>query len=99
MAIYRETGSAMDGMIEAPDSFRPGGGETTHELGESVHTSWRTLLLAGLTVVLTHGGHIATFAGIPQGAPAATWYPDVHRNGGVEAVSESGRAPWRERRG
>src|SRR3546814_6400136 len=59
MAIYRETGSAMDGMIEAPDSFRPGGGETTHELGERVHTSWRTLLLGGLTVVITHGGPIA----------------------------------------
>lgn len=34
LAIYRSTGNAMDGMITAPDSFRPGGGETTTELAD-----------------------------------------------------------------
>src|SRR3546814_13445844 len=38
MAIYRKTGSAMAGTIEAPDSVRPGGGEQTHELGERGNT-------------------------------------------------------------
>lgn len=28
-AIYRLSGNAMDGMIDAPGEFRPGGGETT----------------------------------------------------------------------
>lgn len=57
-AIYRATGNAMDGMIDAPDNFRPGGGETTTEMIERI-----ALALSGLpsgrTAVVTHGGPVA----------------------------------------
>ena len=47
-AIYRATGNAMDGMIDAPDRFRPGGGETTAELMMRVQKAMDTLPKSGL---------------------------------------------------
>jgi len=58
-AIYRASGNAMDGMIEAPDKFRPGGGETTLELAVRVATAL-TGLPEGRGIVVTHGGPIAS---------------------------------------
>lgn len=59
-AIYRATGNAMDGMIEAPETFRPGGdGETTRELMERARAAWARLPAKGRIVVITHGGPIA----------------------------------------
>lgn len=84
-AIYRETGNAMDGMIDAPDRFRPGGGETTVELADRV-TLARQRLPAGPGVVVTHGGPIAALLGRDRGAPVAEWPTLVPAQGCVVSV-------------
>ncbi len=59
-AIYRATGNAMDGMIDAPDMFRPGGnGETTRQLIDRIAVALGCLPHKGRVVVITHGGPIA----------------------------------------
>ena len=80
LAIYRSTGNAMDGMITAPDSFRPGGGETTTELAD------RTLdeiarLTARRVAVVTHGGPSAAAQGRSAGLPEHEWLALVPRYG------------------
>ncbi|MBC7519698.1 MAG: histidine phosphatase family protein [Sandarakinorhabdus sp.] len=57
-AIYRATGNAMDGMIDAPDSFRPGGGETTTEMLQRIALAL-SRLPGGRVAVVTHGGPVA----------------------------------------
>lgn len=58
-AIYRETGNAMDGMLDDPYEFRPGGGETTAELAARSLIAWRDLPADQNIAVITHGGPIA----------------------------------------
>lgn len=58
-AVYRATGSAMDGMLTDPYDFRPGGGETTAELWERAIAAWEALPRGGRIVVVAHGGPIA----------------------------------------
>lgn len=67
-AIYRATGNAMDGMIDAPDRFRPGGGETTAELMLRVQKAMDTLPKADCIVIVTHGGPIACAIATRTGA-------------------------------
>ena len=57
-AIYRATGNAMDGMIDAPDSFRPRGGETTRAMIDRIAAAYRDLP-PGRVMVVTHGGPAA----------------------------------------
>jgi alpha-ribazole phosphatase len=68
-AIWRETGSAMEGMLSRPHHFRPGGGETTAELAERSVAAWHALPRYGLVVVVTHGGPIAAVRAMRAGAP------------------------------
>jgi broad specificity phosphatase PhoE len=75
-AIYRESGNAMDGMITAPATFRPGGGETTFDLRDRVQQAWQRLPARsgpGAGIVVTHGGPIAALLGHRRGLPAAEW--------------------------
>ncbi|MGI4878736.1 MAG: histidine phosphatase family protein [Janthinobacterium lividum] len=71
-AIWRETGTAMDGMLTAPESFRPGGGETTRNLVDRAARAWSGLPDGDRIVVVAHGGPIAAIrllqarAGISQ---------------------------------
>lgn len=58
-AIYRATGSAMDGMISAPGSFRPGGGETTNDVIARIKRALEKLPNTPVIVILSHGGPIA----------------------------------------
>jgi len=59
-AIYRETCNAMDGMVDAPDHFRPGGnGETTCEMIERIRGALAVVPRRGCIAVITHGGPIA----------------------------------------
>lgn len=59
-AIYRATGNAMDGMIDAPDTFRPGGnGETTRQLVDRITAAMARGPRAGIILIITHGGPIA----------------------------------------
>jgi broad specificity phosphatase PhoE len=68
-AIYRETGNAMDGMLDNPDGFRPGGGETTTELVARVLFAWRDLPTEKTVAVITHGGPIAAILANQNNAP------------------------------
>ena len=71
-AIYRKTGNAMDGMIDAPDTFRPGGGETTGELADRVIAAF-ACLPAGRVAVVSHGGPIAALRGRQGQLAISTW--------------------------
>lgn len=57
-AIYRETGNAMDGMLDDPDEYCPGGGETTAALEKRSIAAWRSLPQNQNIVVISHGGPI-----------------------------------------
>jgi broad specificity phosphatase PhoE len=84
-AIYRATGTAMDGMIDAPDTFRPGGGETTSELAERANRAWSRLPV-GLGVVVTHGGPIAALLGKRNRMSVRDWLKLVPPVGGTAAL-------------
>lgn len=71
-AIYRSSDNAMDGMIEAPDKFRPGGGETTCELAARVAAAL-TRLPKGRGIIVTHGGPIASLLGQERGLAPRDW--------------------------
>lgn len=86
-AIYRASGNAMDGMIDAPDTFRPGGGETTWELADRVAAAWRRLP-AGSGIVVTHGGPIAALLGRHRSAPVVDWPSLVPEYGQFVVVSK-----------
>ncbi|MEO9598893.1 histidine phosphatase family protein [Parasphingorhabdus sp.] len=57
--IYRDTGNAMDGMLSAPETFRPGGGETTAEMVARSLGAWHDLPADQNIAVIAHGGPIA----------------------------------------
>jgi alpha-ribazole phosphatase/probable phosphoglycerate mutase len=88
-AIYRASGNAMDGMIDAPHDFRPGGGETTHELADRVTVAWERLP-DGDGIVVTHGGPIAAFLGRRSDAPVADWPALVPQYGRFVLASKIG---------
>lgn len=71
-AIYRASGNAMNGMIEAPGTFCPGGGETTLELAVRVATAMSSLPV-GRGIVITHGGPIASLLGQERGLAPREW--------------------------
>jgi broad specificity phosphatase PhoE len=66
-AIYRASGDAMDGMIDAPDSFRPGGnGETTGELITRIGGAFHDMPRRGRIVIICHGGPIAVVSHLQE---------------------------------
>jgi alpha-ribazole phosphatase len=67
-AIYRATGNAMDGMVEDPDDFRPGGGETTRAVATRVENAIRNLPNVARVIIISHGGPIACVAAAQAGA-------------------------------
>lgn len=71
-AIYRDTGNAMDGMIDDPGGYRPGGGETTLELRDRVMSGWQDMP-AGRCLVVTHGGPIAALRGTLDQRDVGDW--------------------------
>lgn len=80
-AIYSGTGNAMDGMLDAPDSFRPGNeGETTRELIQRVALAIDAIPKTGRTIIVAHGGSIAAARLLSAKAPAceiANYIPHV----------------------
>lgn len=82
--IYAGTGSAMMGLVTAPETFRPGGGETTFDLRDRAMT-W----LDGVrhserqTIAVAHGGPIAAIRGTLSGAPVQDWPALVPPYGGI----------------
>ena len=71
----------MDGMIDAPDVFRPGGGETTMALAARAMAALNDLP-PGRVLVITHGGPIAAILGSRAGRPPRDWSALVPPTGG-----------------
>lgn len=71
--IYEETGAAMDGMLTAPDDYRPGGGETTTEIATRVFNWYNTLPREGTIVAVCHAGPIAALRGRLTDVPITNW--------------------------
>jgi broad specificity phosphatase PhoE len=72
--IYEETGSAMMGMLEAPETFRPGGdGETTFEVRDRVLEWFHTLPGCQTIVVVCHGGPIGALRGTLNHQDVRVW--------------------------
>jgi alpha-ribazole phosphatase len=68
-SIWKETGNAMDGMFTDPQTYRPGGGETTAEVAERSVAAWNALPREGVVVVVSHGGPIAAVRTMLASAP------------------------------
>jgi broad specificity phosphatase PhoE len=92
--IFAETGGDMLRMITEPDSFRPGGGETTFEVLSRVRAWRRSLPAVGEIVAVSHGGPIATLIGDARGLAIADWINFVPPCGGwVWLEGPNGRLP------
>ena len=94
-AIWRETGNAMDGLFTRPDTYRPGGGETTSELAARSMAAWHSLPEDGVIAVISHGGPIAAV----RTALAAAPMPDiVHYTVATGTIFTCERGPILDRR-
>jgi broad specificity phosphatase PhoE len=71
--IFAEHGEAMTRIISEPDTYRPGGGETTYEHRDRVLRWFDALPHDRLTIAITHGGTIAALLGAQRGLPVAEW--------------------------
>lgn len=76
-AIWRAEGSSMDGMVHTPNTFRPGGGETTGELAVRVLSWLASLQSGGEVIAIAHGGPIAALLGSLRGEPPSAWLTHV----------------------
>jgi broad specificity phosphatase PhoE len=72
-AIFAEHGDAMNRILSEPDTYRPGGGETTFEHRDRVLRWYESLPHDRLTIAVTHGGTIASLLGAQRGLPVAEW--------------------------
>ena len=97
--IWTAEGEAMDGVIDAPESYRPGGGETTGELAARVLAWFRDLGPGAALVAAAHGGPIAALAGWLLDGPPRRWLRHVPAPGRglrLEADGPGWRVtPWR----
>ncbi|WP_052214025.1 histidine phosphatase family protein [Belnapia sp. F-4-1] len=94
-AIWQAEGSAMDGMIDAPDHFRPGGGETTDELAARAF-AWLATLPSGASVIaISHGGPIAALAGRLLGLPVRDWFAWLPKEGSGLLIERPAAGPAR----
>ncbi len=85
--IYRETGNAMDGMINDPDSFRPGGnGETTSELVVRITKALKAAPMAGRVAVISHGGPIAAAQLIGAGSAIKSIHTLISATGSIVRI-------------
>jgi broad specificity phosphatase PhoE len=71
-SVYRAAGNAMEGMVDDPDNYRPGSGETTSELAARALAAYHGLP-SGRVIVVTHGGPIAAIIGTLQATPVHDW--------------------------
>jgi broad specificity phosphatase PhoE len=94
-AIWRAEGDAMDGMLDAPDSFRPGGGETTNELAARVLDWCRELPADAAVLVVAHGGPIGALAGSLLGQAPREWLAHVPKPGEGLWISGDAISAWK----
>jgi broad specificity phosphatase PhoE len=72
-AIYQASGDDMLRMLSQPDTYRPGGGETTFELRERVLKWFENLASDGQTLAVCHGGPIAALCATLEQRPLDDW--------------------------
>jgi broad specificity phosphatase PhoE len=94
-AIWYVEGNAMDGMLDAPGSFRPGGGETTNELATRVLDWWEELPGDAAVLVVAHGGPIAALAGSLLGQAPREWLAYVPKPGEGLLIDGDAITPWK----
>jgi broad specificity phosphatase PhoE len=74
-ALHERRPGDMLRMVSEPDTYRPGGGETTFEMRDRMLKWFNALPRCGLTVAVAHGGPIAALRGACQGLPVSDWLP------------------------
>jgi broad specificity phosphatase PhoE len=72
-ALHDEFGEAILRMVCQPDTFRPGGGETTFQMRDRVLRWFASLPQEGATVAVTHGGPIAALVAAQRDLPVSAW--------------------------
>ena len=85
-AIYRQTGNAMDGMVDDPDHFRPGGGETTRDVLDRVQMALTLYGARENLVIISHGGPIACAHLILKSLPIAALAANIPPLGSVQLL-------------
>jgi len=85
-------------MISEPETYRPGGGETTFEMRDRVLRWFESLPNADLTIAVTHGGPIASLLGSQGGIPVTEWAELIPRCGQIVPIQKraSGLCPASE---
>ena len=79
--IHAQHGDEMLRMISEPETYRPGGGETTFEMRDRVMRWFDSLPETGLTIAVTHGGPIAALLGAQRQLPVTDWVALIPRCG------------------
>lgn len=93
-AIWHASGAAMDGMLSEPDSFRPGGGETTSAMTARAARGWARLP-AGRVAVVAHAGTIAAIRSQRAGCPPSTIGDHIPALGSITCLPrQHGDLPW-----
>lgn len=72
-SIWGEVGEAMLGLAREPATYRPPGGETTHELRDRAISWYGRRPRGGLVVAVAHGGPIAAIRGTLAGKEPIDW--------------------------
>jgi broad specificity phosphatase PhoE len=88
-AIYQQTGNAMDGMVDDPDHFRPGGGETTSDVMARVRLALTKYIGHTNMVIISHGGPLACAQVIQKSLPITALARNIPPLGSVQLLCES----------
>lgn len=84
--IHAELGDDMMKIISEPETYRPGGSETTREFVERVARSCHDLHQPGRTVVVCHGGVIATLSGLVEQLEIDRWINRIPAHGEIRPL-------------
>ncbi|MDB5339718.1 MAG: pspB [Planctomycetaceae bacterium] len=84
--IHAQHGDEMLRMVSEPETYRPGGGETTYEMRDRVVQWFESLPNADLTIAVTHGGPIAALLGSQRRLPVTDWMDLIPRCGQIVPI-------------
>lgn len=87
--IHAQHGDEILRMISEPETYRPGGGETTYEMRDRVLQWFESLLDADLTIAVTHGGPIASLLGTQRRIPVTDWVDLIPRCGQIVPIHKA----------
>jgi broad specificity phosphatase PhoE len=89
--LHQDVGDQLVRVISDPANFRPGGGETTHELRDRIWQWYATRPRKGWEIAVTHGGPIAALLGTLRGLPVEEWISLIPEYGGVVYLPEESK--------